>query len=682
MKDRLSAPQLAVAVAATFLLPLTAQASGHSSKLDRVLREVAASPSPTAQRVIIQTRSAAERAALKKALLAHGDLVEAEHPSLNALTAVVHGQDLAALAADPAAAVISSDSDVSVTGVTPVKQTLAAGARKEAHAIQKMFETGRALPGSLRETLGADRVPYTGAGIGVAIIDSGIDPNRDLAESISGFWDFTRGGAPVAAYDDYGHGTHVAGLIASSGRLSGGDFRGVAPGVRLFGLKVLDGQGHGRSSDVLRAIDFAIANRHTKGIDVINLSLGHPILESAATDPLVLAVERAVRAGLVVVVAAGNVGTDASGGTGYAGVLSPGNAPSAITVGAVDTKNTPFHGDDRMAWFSSRGPTWYDGFAKPDVVAPGVGLVSDAARSSSLVNVFPQLTVTKNGKKFVMLSGTSMAAAVATGVVSLVIEANRSAHPGGYPTPNTIKAMLQYSALPVLANRKFDEVDSLSQGTGEVNVIGAVQLAEAINPLARLNQRWAQFFVPATLIGGAVEPWSQELIWGSELVSNSSIIVTHSAIFENIVWGTLRTDLDNIVWGTLTEFNNIVWGTNVVWASHVVWGDRTVGVRVDGENIVWGTLRDAENIVWGTLRLDAQNIVWGTLRDAENIVWGTLSGTDFDNVVWGTALTGENIVWGTVRDGENIVWGTLRDAENIVWGTATTTTTAITTGSW
>jgi serine protease AprX len=702
MEDRLFAPRFALAVAATFLLPLTAQASGRApgrySKLDRVLREAAASPSPGPQRVIIQTRSAAERSALKKALLAHGDVVEAEHPSLNALTAVVHGEDLGVLAADPTAAVVSSDSAVSVTGVTPVKKTNAATARQEARGVQQLFQNGRALPASLRETLGADRVAYTGAGIGVAIIDSGIDPNRDLADSISGFWDFTRGSsAPVAAYDDYGHGTHVAGLIASSGRLSQGEFRGVAPGVRLFGLKVLDAQGRGRSSDVLRAIDFVIANRNTKGIDVINLSLGHPILEPAATDPLVLAIERAVRAGLVVVVAAGNVGTDATGNAGYSGVLSPGNAPSAITVGAVDTRNTAFHGDDRIAWFSSRGPTWYDGFAKPDVVAPGVGLVSDAARSSSLLNVFPQLGVTRNGKRFAMLSGTSMAAAVATGVASLTIEASRVAHPGGYPTPNTVKAMLQYSALPVLANRKFDEVDSLSQGTGELNAIGAVQLAEAINPRAPLNERWAQFFVPETSIGSVVEPWSQELIWGSELVSNPSVIVTHSAIFENIVWGTLRADLNNIVWGTVADFDNIVWGTNVVWASHLVWGDSTIGMRVDGENIVWGTLRGDEfdNIVWGTMRLDSENIVWGTLRDAENIVWGTLRGDEFDNIVSGTALSAsggaenivwgtlrdtENIVWGTLRDSENIVWGTVRDAENIVWGTFTTTTTTATTG--
>ena len=610
MKDRISAPRVFLAAAAALLLPMAAQAAGRPAgrlaKLDLALREAAASPAPGPQRVIIQTHSAAERVALKKALLAHGDVVEAEHPSLNALTARVHGDDLAALAADPTTVAVSSDVAVSVTGVDPQKAAADAKGSLIADALRQVFETRRALPYTLRTTVGADRVPYTGAGIGVAIIDSGIDANRDLSRSIEGFWDFTSGGsAPAMPYDDYGHGTHVAGLIASSGRLSQGEFGGIAPGVRLFGLKVLDGQGRGRASDVLRAIDFVVANRHTKGIDVINLSLGHPILERAATDPLVLAIERAVRAGLVVVVAAGNVGVDKNGNVGYAGVLSPGNAPSAITVGAVDTKHTDLHGDDRIAWFSSRGPTWYDGFAKPDLVAPGVGLVSDSSRSSSLLAAFPQLTVTKNGKKFVILSGTSMAAAVVTGVASLAIEANRVAHPGSSPTPNLVKAMLQVSALPVLASRGV-EADALAQGTGEINAIGAVTLAEAIDARVPLNQPWLGFVSPSSVIGNHLEPWSQTLIWGDQRIANSTVLTTHAAIFDNIVWGTLR-DFDNIVWGTVADFDNIVWGTNIVW------GDHAIGVR-DGENIVWGTVsRDFDNIVWGTVRShDFSNVVWGT----------------------------------------------------------------------
>ena len=110
--------------------------------------------------------------------------------------------------------------------------------------------------------------------------------------------------------DEYGHGTHVAGLIGSSGASSNGKFAGVAPGVKLLALRVLDRKGAGRTSDVIAALEFAVANKERFGIRIVNLSLGHPIYESAASDPLVQAVEAAVRAGLVVVTAAGNYGTN------------------------------------------------------------------------------------------------------------------------------------------------------------------------------------------------------------------------------------------------------------------------------------------------------------------------------------------------------------------------------------
>ena len=132
----------------------------------------------------------------------------------------------------------------------------------------------------------------------------------------------------------------MAGTIAGSGALSAGkSYKGLAPDVQLVVLKVLDATGAGYTSDVVRAIDFAVANKSRFGIDVINLSLGHPIYEPASTDPLVQAVERASKAGIIVLAAAGNTGVNpTTGQPGYAGINSPGNAPSAITVGAVTTK--------------------------------------------------------------------------------------------------------------------------------------------------------------------------------------------------------------------------------------------------------------------------------------------------------------------------------------------------------
>ena len=208
----------------------------------------------------------------------------------------------------------------------------------------------------------------------VAVIDSGIYASSDFGTRIVASRDFTRGGIAVSPSDPYGHGTAVASVIggASPNFASDQAWWGVATAVKFISLRVLGADGSGSTSNVVAALQWAVANRTTSKIDVINLSLGHPIYERAATDPLVQAVEAAVRAGIVVVVAAGNVGVSpATGLPAYGGILSPANAPSAITVGALDDRQTTRYTDDLVAPFSSRGPTWYDGFAKPDVVAPG-----------------------------------------------------------------------------------------------------------------------------------------------------------------------------------------------------------------------------------------------------------------------------------------------------------------------
>ena len=225
---------------------------------------------------------------------------------------------------------------------------------------------------------------------------------------------------------------------------------------------------------VSAGIDFAVANKNLWWLDVINLSLGHPILEPAATDPLVQAVERAVRAGIVVVVSAGNIGRNPqTGEVGYAGITPPGNAPSVITVGALDTRHTTTRQDDVVPAFSSRRPTWYDGLAKPDLVAPGAQLVANVSSSSSLYQTNPYLvvdTVKVGGDPiaYMRFSGTSMAAAVTTGVVAQMIQANRETWGRGpglngrkaVPplSPNTVKAILQHTALVL------PDCDVLTQG--------------------------------------------------------------------------------------------------------------------------------------------------------------------------------------------------------------------------
>src|SRR5262249_29664696 len=236
---------------------------------------------------------------------------------------------------------------------------------------------------ALLASLGLSSGGWTGKGVGVAFVDSGITPDKDFAPVT--FVDFT---SPLGLhpYDDYGHGTHVAGLIAGRSTV----YPGVAPRARLVSLKVLDARGTATTSTVIDAIEFATTNRRALGIDVLNLSIGHPIVEPPDTDPLVQAVEAAVRAGIVVVVAAGNGGRNIRTGVpGYGGILSPGNAKSAITVGALDNRHTGARRDDTIPLYSSRGPTWYDAQPKPDVVAPGHDLASVAAPGSTLFVELP-----------------------------------------------------------------------------------------------------------------------------------------------------------------------------------------------------------------------------------------------------------------------------------------------------
>jgi serine protease AprX len=523
----------------------------------------------------------------------------------------------------------------------------------------------------------------TGAGIGVAVIDSGIATwhddltNRSSVsypygdQRVAAFVDFVNG-LPLP-YDDQGHGTHVAGIIGANGHDSGGRQAGVAPEASLVSLKVLDANGAGTIANAIAALDWVVAHHAEYNIRVVNLSVGAAVQESYWTDPLTLAAKRVVDAGITVVTAAGNRGKNADGVVQYGGITAPGNAPWVLTVGASSSNGTTTRDDDSMAAFSSRGPTFLDWAAKPDVVAPGYGTISLADPLGLFYTSKAPFLVSGSlptaYQPYLSLSGTSMAAPVVSGTVALMLQANPSL------TPNAVKAILQYTS------QENPNESPLAQGAGFLNTVGAVRLAS---------------FYAGAQPGAAVPTqamWSKNIIWGNHKLggglpvpfANAYAVGTNWGAAQtddgdNIVWGTLCDDCDNIVWGTFEDGDNIVWGTsgdddNIVWGTatdddNIVWGTDCGGADCDNivwgtegdDNIVWGTADDGDNIVWGTLADDNDNIVWGT-DDADNIVWGTLAD---DNIVWGTD-DADNIVWGTVGD-DNIVWGTDGD-DNIVWGT-------------
>ena len=262
------------------------------------------------------------------------------------------------------------------------------------HPLVAQVSQDRPIVGAMERTgatVGAtvvrSEMGYDGTGVGVAVIDSGATAlHDDLVEGggsrIDRFVDFVNG--REEPYDDYGHGTHVAGIIAGNGNDSGGARSGIAPGARLTVLKVLDASGEGRISDVIAALDYVIANKDELNIRVVNLSVATGVYESYQTDPLTLAARRVVEAGIVVVAAAGNNGRDPSGHIRHGGITAPGNAPWVLTVGASSHMGTVDRYDDTMASFSSRGPTAIDVNAKPDVVAPGSGSSPSAPREHAL----------------------------------------------------------------------------------------------------------------------------------------------------------------------------------------------------------------------------------------------------------------------------------------------------------
>ncbi len=529
------------------------------------------------RRVIVQTKPGKGRA-VRQMLEARGEAVTGEHAAIGSLSVAVDAEDLAALANDPSVEHVSSDAVVSAFKKKKSKKSKKPP--KPPSGNDGTLAVGRAL---LLTTLGVTKKDSDGSKddnkadkvVRVAVIDSGIAESKELkAKRIHAFFDFTQGDQPVATapYDDYGHGTHVAGVISNDGKVSGG----IAKRIELVGLKVLDENGQGRTSDVLRAIQFAIEQRDAMRIRVINLSLGHPILEPAATDPLVQAVEAAVRAGIVVVVSAGNSGENPdTGQVGYAGITSPGNAPSAITVGALDTGQTSARGDDIVPAFSSRGPTWFDGYAKPDLVAPGTHLLGNSTKTSLLFTENPTLQIeAKVGKtldSFLRLSGTSMATAVTSGVVALVIQANqrefcKGKNCGGSLglTPNSVKAILQYTALPL------DGYDALTQGAGGLNAAGALVLAIMLDPLVPEGEiRRTTMPTETTLIDGQELPWAKRLVWGDRVIWGDQIYVNDPAWDLRIVWG-----------------ERLVWGDRMVWGESLVWSD------VTGDRLVWGDLDD------------------------------------------------------------------------------------------
>jgi serine protease AprX len=536
-------------------VPAFAAGHGGDRKLDAALRARAHAGRGTS-RVIIQTADGSPADAL---ILAVKGRPERRLPMLRSQVAEIPDAALDALAENPRISAVSLD--------RPVQGT--------------MERTGIATGATwARARLGVD-----GSGIGVAIIDSGVvfwhdDLGSDRVVHFADFVD-----AQPLPYDGYGHGTHVAGIIAGNGYDSNGARRGIAPGASLVVLKALDADGYGYISNVIAALDYAVQNRDRFNIRVVNLSVAAGVYESYNTDPLTVAAKRAVEAGIVVVTAAGNFGRNAKNQAQYGGITAPGNAPWVLTVGASTHKGTTTRADDEVAPFSSRGPSYIDRVAKPDLVAPGVGIesLSDAASLLFSTHASARIwgTVDTVAQPYLSLSGTSMAAPVVAGTVALMLQANPKL------TPNLVKAILQFTA------EHRAGYDDLTQGAGFLNARGAVQLARS-------------FAGDTQAVAKDPTPWNAHINWGNQRIGG----------------GRLNPDAN-------------AWRTDIIWGA---------SAAVDGTPITWGTVcvgTECDVRIRGSL--DADSAPWGTScsnASCDRVVWGDSAGGDAANIVWGTACAG------------------------------------------
>ena len=297
---------------------------------------------------------------------------------------------------------------------------------------------GTAVASTYPETSGASAAwagGTAGAGVTVAVLDTGVSPVPDLAGRVVAGPDFS--GERNSTHDSFGHGTVMAGIVAGDGATSrglpGGAYVGMAPKAKVLSVKVAGRNGATDVSTVLAALQWITSAAPAYGIRVVNLSWGTSSRQSAVVDPLDYAVERVWRSGVVVVVSAGNTGPVS--GT----IAKPGDDPMVITAGAYDDGHDTDLANDAVTTWSSRGPT-VDGVNKPDLVAPGRTLVSTVDPHSLIAMQHPGALV---GRGYIVGSGTSQAAAVTSGAVALLL----SARPG--LSPDQVKVALRTTAVRI-----------------------------------------------------------------------------------------------------------------------------------------------------------------------------------------------------------------------------------------
>ncbi|MHA1283477.1 MAG: S8 family serine peptidase [Promethearchaeota archaeon] len=343
------------------------------------------------------------------------------------------------------------------------------------------------------KAIGADNLPYSGEGIKIGIIDSGIGFHPDFSSRIIDSKNFASEGTKrddKKIYDYNGHGTHVAGIIAGNGKVSSGKYRGIAPKALLINARAANYSGSLNEGDIIDAIDWLV---NDEKVDIISMSFGGGFPDP--NDPLSLAVSNAVRKGVICVAAAGNSGGEYfSGGT-------PAASFNCISVGAINNKL-------ELASFSSWGPTFYS-LNYPDLLAPGVNIISTENPGSIISNEFRYYGNYFNYFEdygYIPLSGTSMACPMVAGAIALIKQA--------YPalTPEALRIALLEGATPIKGN----DDEYVKQGAGIINISRTLNFLKKMDNVNNLS-----ILLPKTL---PIEPYDLLKFPGDKVKFNLTVI--------------------------------------------------------------------------------------------------------------------------------------------------------------
>ncbi|OUS32263.1 alkaline serine protease [Thalassotalea sp. 42_200_T64] len=413
-----------------------------------------------------------------------------------------------------------------------------------------------------------------GDSVTIGFLDTGLDQLSGLSTDLYGrdkaWGTYDAINNSVSNYDDEasGHGTHVASIAANSDYDVYGKIYGVAPNAALVGIKAFDANGQATYADVIRGIDWALQVKDQINLKVLNMSFSGPVRSNYWDDPLNLAVMKAWQAGIVVVASAGNTGPEPM----TIGV--PGNVPYIITVGAMtDNYTSTDVSDDKLATFSAAGPT-FEGFVKPEILAPGGHLSGLMSYDSQIVIEHPEY---HDGGRYFEMSGTSQAAGVISGVVALMLTDNPTL------TPDQVKCRLIASAHTARTESGELAYSVFQQGAGVVNVkdalnSSAVDCANTDLDIAQDLAGEQHYSGPASINDDGnfyIEGLGAEYIWditGSDADGINDSTLTDVEI-DRLIWKT-GFNVDRLIWKTSLEVDRLIWKTNLevdrlIWKTNV-----------------------------------------------------------------------------------------------------------------